>query len=217
MPKDRLFSIRPSWLLAALFVALLIAFACNPPGSPSDWAAWVQAFGSIGAIAATALVAKHQIDVEREAARQRSLDEQDAFVRSCYLAVREADSTLRYIAKQLRQHLGQRYRLGPERIEDLQETFRLLLGKQLPADLLEDMLTVQRELAYTQLALKQLMNATEVSSRRVEGATRRMKTVNEALIRLSDRRVVNDWAAERSPFKQPPLLAEEDHAEMEVE
>ena len=218
MWKDRLFSVQqPLWLFAALFAALMVAFAANLPANPSDWAAWVQAFGSIGAIVATAMVAVHQINTERKAASERNTAEHDAFVRSCYLAVRETDSTLRYISKQLSNHVGQRYRLGPERIEDLQETFRLLLGKQLPADLVEDVLIVQRELAYTQLALKQLMKAHEVSPRRVDGASRRLATVNDALIRLSNRRAVNNWAADRPIFSQPPLLQDDDHAEMGFE
>lgn len=147
----------------------------------SEWSGWAQAVFSVLAILAAVTIAEVQHWRQRKADSKRHWEERLVIGRACFLAAEEAGSTIDYIARQLRAHKGQRYRLRMERVSDLLATFQTLLSKNVPPELLRDLMTVQRELSYTLMALQQLWYAHEVSMRRIENAEARAARVGAAV------------------------------------
>lgn len=72
-------------LLLLLFGALVAVFAFNRPKTSDQWAAWVQAFGSIAAICAAVWVAADQ----HRKSEQRSVSESEREVENFLAGIRE--------------------------------------------------------------------------------------------------------------------------------
>lgn len=62
----------PCWAKIGVAVGLAI-FVLNWPSTSSEWAAWVQAFGSIGAIAAAIYIMRFQSELSRKEAKEKEL------------------------------------------------------------------------------------------------------------------------------------------------
>lgn len=200
---------------AALAAAGLIwAFAAHPPTNSGEWASWVQALFSVIAIVAAFSIAELQQRRQRAIEAERAWSTRLELTRACYLACDEAVQTMGYIARKLRERLGQRYRLRAERVMDLRETFQTLLAKDVPAELLRDVLTIQRELSYTLMALAELGSAHEVTIHRVVNAERRAEKVTKALKALKERHHVYQWLATDNPGQM--LVEPLDFEEMET-
>lgn len=185
---------------AALVAAALVwAFVAHPPANSGEWASWVQAIFSVVAIVAAFSIAELQQLRQRKTEAERAWSTRLELTRACYLACDEAVQTMNYIARKLREHRGQRFRLRSERIMDLRETFQTLLAKDVPAELLRDVLSIQRELSYTQMALSELGGAHEVTYGRINNAESRAQRACKSLKALKDRHHVYQWVATDNP------------------
>lgn len=185
-------------MLGCLFGSLALAIY---PGwtvmgawlSRADTPALVQAVGSVAAIAvAIAVPARQQLRQKKDENR-RYVEARLAIARSCYLTCDEAAQTVGYIARNLRRNVGTAFRLRTERVTDLLATLQTLVGKDIPPELLKDLLSIQRELSYTQMALKQLWAVNLVSAKRAGAAEARERRVIEALDSLKKRHQLYDW------------------------
>lgn len=76
----------PCWAALGVIglIVLIVIFAMNYPRSSTEWAAWVQAFGSVGAIFAAIAIASHQ-----ERKRERTLTRHKRESESAFLTLLE--------------------------------------------------------------------------------------------------------------------------------
>lgn len=169
--------------------------------------AWVQAVGSVAAIGVAVAIPLRQQRQQKKDEGHRHRESRLAIARSCYLACDEAAQTMGYIAGKLRANVGAAFRLRTERVTDLLATLQTLVGKDIPPELLKDLLTIQRELSYTHMALKQLWGVNLVSSKRAAAAEAREQRVNDALNALKLRHQLYEWIhSESGPrVSAPPL------------
>lgn len=168
------------WFVAAVMAALavLVVVGIHQDWGRSDLAAWVQALGSIAAVIGAWLGTAAQLR-HVTVSRNRERAEIDlAYAQACLLAAQDATAALDYVAGRLGEHQSGWVLVPTERIEDLQLTFRSLIGKDLPARHLSGMLVIQRELAYTLTALRQMKtNRGFVTPQRARNAANRARRV----------------------------------------
>ncbi|MGJ7544340.1 hypothetical protein [Variovorax sp. LT1R16] len=166
----------------------------------SEWSGWAQAIFSVAAIVAAVWISERQQRKLRQAELRGQTEIRLALVRSCYLACDEAAQTMLYIARNLRSNVGKPFRLRTERVVNLLSSFQTLLSKDVPPELLRDLLTVQRELSYSEMALRQLWSANLVSAKRASAAEDRAARVSAALDALRNRHQLSTWLeSQREP------------------
>lgn len=152
--------------------------------SKAEWSGWVQAVGSVAAILGAWFGIRHQLKREEtRAANARHAAILD-MTQAVYLTTFDAWQTLRYIADRFTDNVGGHISLLPDRVHDLQDTFRAFAQKDLTPQLLVEALRVQRELAYTIIALKQSERSGYVSELRAKKASRRANIVKDIADRL---------------------------------
>lgn len=165
-----------------------------------DAPAWVQAVGSVLAIGVAIAIPVQQQRRQKKDEVRRHWTTQLAIARSCYLTCDEAAQTMGYIATKLRSNVGNDFRLRSERVSDLLATLQTLVSKDIPPELLKDLLAIQRELSYTQMALAQLWEVKVVSAKRADAAEAREKRVDAALNSLKHRHQLYEWIhSQRGP------------------
>lgn len=194
----------PEWAAAVGTTVLILILASLALIAAGGWAwfarmlesaapAWVQAVGSVAAIFVAVGIPMRQQRQQKKDDSRRHWEARLAIARSCYLACDEAAQTMGYIARKLRSNVGETFRLRTERVTDLLTTLQTLLGKDIPPELLKDLLTIQRELSYTQMALKQLWAVNLVSPKRADAAESREQRVSAALNSLKSRHQLYEW------------------------
>nr|WP_254227665.1 hypothetical protein [Burkholderia gladioli] len=184
-----------------------LSFACiiaKLPGTSSEWASWVQAVGSIFAIVGAFLVAryqaKNQIRQMLTAADQARVTEgelayvvaKDAmiavFVSNNYIVDFKSGSTFWF-------DLG--------RLHDVQVSLRSLYGRTIPSEVLEKVITIQRLVTYSLLAIQQRNNnglPTYLTSDTRDKARARASLANDVIGEIEL------WLnRERSKLGLPPL------------
>ena len=172
----------------------IYAFAKHPAVT-----SWVQAIGSIGAILAAVFIARHQYVDARDKEAQRIAAERAAYAREAYLVLREARRTLDYIAKKLRDSVGKRCRMRTERIISLELTLQTLSAKSLPPAILPYVLTAQREMSYTLMAVRGINEAPVVTEARVKNANDRARVVRRQAAQCREWRDGYMWHAGQIP------------------
>lgn len=175
---------------AGILAGVLIAvFVMRFPDTSQDWAAWVQAFGSIAAI--------HYAwySGERQGAQQEKMRTTER-----WLARLEAANLGSSIAAQcevVAEHTHTKFlesrggggwsEIGVERIDELLSAIRILLGKDIPPALFNALLPLQRELAYTYTAVRQYNAGRHpATDSRIDKAQRRIGAVVGAKRELDD-------------------------------
>ncbi len=83
--------------------AVLAAAFTHIPGSPSDWAAWVQAIGSIGAILATVIVVQWQNQTARSAEERAARERYKNLLRAATVVGEELCQLLSILSNSLRE------------------------------------------------------------------------------------------------------------------
>ena len=160
----------------------------------AEWSGWIQAIFSVVAILAAFAISEIQQRRLRKASNEQLLEARLALTRACYLTCDEAVQTIGYVARRFNERLGQHLRLRSERVTELLATFQTLLGKDVPPEVLRDVLTIQRELSYTLIALSQLQNA-RVTFERMAKAQKRAESVSDALAKLRTRHNIYQWVS----------------------
>ncbi|WP_041741473.1 hypothetical protein [Collimonas fungivorans] len=116
----------------------------------NGWASWVQAVGSIFAIAGACGIAIYQRFDERRVRAEEQTRSDMIAARICHKVATDACLVLYNIAKKFEERLvDASIHIGAERIEDVQFSLRTLARKELAADLYSLLLELQREVAYT--------------------------------------------------------------------
>lgn len=181
----------------------------------SECASWVQAWGSVGAIAAAGIGVWYQVVRNERMRSEEQLAASASYSKACYLVARDAAATLGYIARRLRESVDGRLRLRSDRVEDLQSTCRTLLAKDLAPKVLDRMLRVQTELAYSLMALKQLEQYSAVSARRADNAEKRAESLAIIARDLASYDMLYGWLGDQQIRR--PSASDEDHSDMEIE
>jgi len=181
----------------------------------AEWSGWVQAIFSVVAIVAAFAISEIQQCRQQKASFVQRREASAALTRACYLTCDEAVQTIGYIARRFEDGVGKRLRLRSERVAELLATFQTLLGKDVAPDVLREVLTIQRELSYTLIALIQSQSAQGTYDRWIK-AGKRAETVSEALARLKSRHDIHQWLtsgdAERM-LAQPLSFGEMEYSE----
>ncbi len=150
-------------LLSASVVAALVAIGLKSDLSKSDWASWVQAIGSIGAILAAFGIANAQTRTVREQVRQESA----ATDLARYRAIRAVASILFATADQMRNAWESRdaQQVGTRELDHLLDSKRVLESFgvfELPdPDLVVRLLTLPRAVANLHQTWVQAANEAE--------------------------------------------------------
>lgn len=134
-------------ILMAIVVPISVECLRLWPDTNNGLAAWVQAFGSIGAIigglAAVRLSANRSALHARAERRQREL----GMVRASYEIVLHVSHALYSVVTKLKE-TSPVHPIGVTRLEDLQQSLLVLISKDLPPGALTEVLHAKRELAY---------------------------------------------------------------------
>lgn len=141
--------------------------------------AWVQGLGSVAAVFVAIRLASEQRRREQEVDAMNAFEARRAMTFTILHSVEAAERTLRYLFLDFSVHVGQARPKRTERLEDLQQTFEVLLAKSIPDDLLPHVLAVKRELAYGLMALRSHQNTKIVTPKRVRGARTRYHRVRD--------------------------------------
>lgn len=145
----------PCW--AKIGAALLcVAFLFNLPTNSGDVAAWVQAFGSIAAIVGAGLIARWEFRTAESVRQIDNLELKIELARACFSAANDAVVAMVHFAEKVQLRIGGGPKIGVERLEEMQFTFRALLNKNVPAPVLEHLLVIQREIAYALSEIRML-------------------------------------------------------------
>lgn len=145
-------------------------------------AAWVQAVGSVGALAGVWFTIRHQVN-HQNCVKERESSERDLnAARACLSIALDVERMMRGIQKKLE---DLRQSIGTERIEETLISLRALEARDLSADVMECTLELKREVAYTLTAIHRHNRADDVPAHRVEAAGKRLQKVTAAIEKLN--------------------------------
>lgn len=177
-------------LLAVFSMASLVVTGLNNGLSKSDWASWVQAVGSIGAIVGTWAIARHQL-LYADRSRAAAGREEEKLLYQIGLRLAKdvygihGDVHRKFTMNQSR-HPAQPKAIGTERIREMQSSLHNFTLKGIPPALHAEMLVLLRELAFTQTAVREQSNLPHTSNQRIKRAGKRLATVLKSRDRIHD-------------------------------
>lgn len=140
------------------------------------WAYWVGAIGSISAIVGSFAIARFQA---REASKVRRVEALEAKNTVSQMARRLAIDTVLCLDStrgKIESRMTTPRSIGHERLEQLQASLHSFANKNIPAEILSELLVLQREVAFTQMAIREI-GSTRPEQRRVVSAERRTARV----------------------------------------
>lgn len=169
---------KKKWKIAVGFVlgGLLTAVCLHPPITSQDWAAWVQAVGSIAAIAGSFALARVQAN---ESDRIRKIEKLESNYAVAKMAVRLAIDTvfcLDNTAGKIDSRILRPRHIGQERLDQLQTSLHSFASKNIPEEILSELLVLQREIAFTLMAIREI-GARRPNAIRAEKAYKRTNRV----------------------------------------
>ena len=153
--------------------------------SPSDWAAWVQAIGSIAAIFGAYSLANRQ---QKIAERTRFIDRLELELQYASAAGNLSQDTYRClddVSKKIHERRNQAgRRIGTERLAQLAKSLNNFANKDISPHLLVEILVLQREVAFTITAVTELGSHIATPERAAKSAAR------VAAVAEADRRIL---------------------------
>ncbi|WP_143010677.1 hypothetical protein [Cupriavidus necator] len=150
-------------------------------------ASWVQAIGSIGAIVGAFFVVSYQgreqTRLRQREALQESIDTGDVVVAICIDAVR----AIRDSAESFRRHTpGDSFVSETDRLDEAQQSLRILLSRRVPPEMMHSLLRIQRTVTYAHRALRQRSGTTKaISQRTIDSADGRHRIAAKELNQLA--------------------------------
>jgi len=181
------FVIMPLLVLFSVFDLILLGKSFQL--SKSDWAGWVQAVGSIGAIVMGWAVVRHQI-----ANGQRNRLEENASADRVHLEIglRLAKDVYGIHMDVHRKHVmnqtlfpGRNRPLSNERIVEMQVSLHNFTLRPISPLLYAEVLSLLRELAYTAVSIREQNALPNTSNQRVKRSLKRTKTVLKCRDRIA--------------------------------
>lgn len=172
---------------STIFIMIGAAVGLNS----SEWASWVQAVGSIGAIVGSFALARHE---SREADKMQKTE--DLF-RALNLAqaaetlAGEVENELRESLNKMRNASKRRRPISTERMNQIQRALETFTHRDLSPLLLKQILILQRETAYSLTAVREMgtRNATVV---RIHNAEMRLLRVESCRYQINGQ--IGDFA-----------------------
>ena len=167
------------WAIMVITAAVGLAGYEGIPWCKMDvtiWAYWVGAIGSISAIAGSFAVARFQA---REASKVRRIEVLEEKNTVSQMARRLAIDTVLCLDNtrgNIESRMTTPRSIGHERLEQLQASLHSFANKNIPAEILSELLVLQREVAFTQMAIREI-GSTRPEQARVDNADRRTARV----------------------------------------
>lgn len=168
-----IFAIYPGWAVIGLFFEDNLQFSANTP-------AWIQAIGSVAAIFFACIFATKQMAHTEEHQRRIRSEETIQGILTCQLAASDAHGALQDLAKKLANAKDRPPSSSLERIEGLEETFRILLASRPHPVAVNQVLIVLTELAFSRVAIREY-SSTLNRAYQTETSQKRAKKVEEAV------------------------------------
>lgn len=174
-------------LLTLTFTCALIVTGYGCGLKPADWASWVQAFGSIGAIIGTWYATKTQLLHDERTRKKQSLEDDVANAQIAFDLVTDTSRALRNVMQKFESayRQGRKITIGTERLEALSLSLQHFAAKPIPPQLYAEVLCMQRETSYTITAIAQQNRMSEVDVERVTKATSRCMAVFQSQQRVA--------------------------------
>jgi hypothetical protein len=146
---------------------------------PADWASWMQAIGSIGAIVGTWLATKMQLEHAEKTRGADRLEDQIANAQIALDLAIDTSRALRNIQRKfdIAQKQSQQIQIGIDRLEALLLTLQNYGTRNIPPNVYAEILCLQRETSYTITAVDQQNRMTIVHPDRVQKAVNRCAAV----------------------------------------
>lgn len=184
MKEDKGFTLALSWIIGGLAAAAICYGLGSFFGVTKDAApAWVQAVGSIGAIAFAWFMSSHHQRVQEQQRRKDELRQLIQTAMLCEVFVRDSRAVLSNVHGKFHDSfIDQEWdEIGTERLHGLLSAMDSLFAKDISSGLLSALLPVQREVAYTLTAVRQYNEGQiPASEARGEKALRRLNEVRKA-------------------------------------
>ncbi|WP_033471261.1 hypothetical protein [Bordetella bronchiseptica] len=173
--------------LLLLFLGLCIVLAKYWPSSSTDWASWVQAIGSIGAIVGAFQIALTQArESDRVRKKQDEIDRLDRSNLGTAIAI-DAASAVRDSSDALKRHKeGAAFSPELDRLEEARFMIRSFLPTRCPPEMAVDMIRMQRVVVYSLRALRQRQGSKEsFNSKTRESADKRANDAKEIMLKFA--------------------------------
>jgi hypothetical protein len=172
-----------TFFLVIMLLSLAITFVIFPSLKSEVAAAWVQAVGSIGAIAGTWWATNYHWTKSEKVRIAESTKTTANLAESCLVIATDTDKIVSHIRWKFQSGAME---ISTERLEEVQWLLRQMLSRSIHPRLFADMLPLQRELAYTLSAVRQHnLSKVRASEERVKKALHREQTVTEAKDRVA--------------------------------
>lgn len=171
-----------------VFCAIALAFpgtAIWLPSNSSEMATWVQTVGVFSAIGFSGILVSYQL---RHAELQQIKVKRDAELASLWGCLFAANDAIRAMYDLSRKISGDRERppdSSRERIEGLEETFRILLASKPPPGAVTLLLAIMAELAYSRVAIREFKKDGD-NSAQIRKSAIRLKKVQKARDQMAD-------------------------------
>jgi hypothetical protein len=162
----------------------------------SDWASWIQGVGSIAAILGSFALARHEAKTSDEARRLDNMWREYEFTQTAVELATDVERSLVDIVTKMndRQVVGRT--IGPERLLQVQRALDTFSQKDLSPLVLRRMLILQREVAYSLTAVREV-GRMPVSEPRLQNAVTRLEAISACRDQILEQaryyaRVLND-------------------------
>lgn len=173
----------------------------------AEWSGWMQAIFSVVAILAATWIATRQ----RRQTLSDECDKQILLIQASYHAVRDARNALENLRRKISGELKRPPESSYARIESIEHTLRILLAKEIPAEVVKPILSVLRETAYSKRAIEENYGKRFCySEQRANKAAKRVQVLNACVqiiyLELSLRKFQRlGFFAKRLPFLKKKL------------
>lgn len=178
------------WAIMVIAAAIGVAgYNCIPwcKMGVAEWAYWVGAIGAISAIAGSFAIARFQA---KEAFTARRIDALETRHIMSQMALRLAIDTVLCLintSDKIEARMQKPGEIGHERLVQLQTSLHSFANKGIPAEILSELLVLQREVAFTQMAIREIGSKRPAETRlgKAHKRTARVIRAREAIRKIS--------------------------------
>jgi hypothetical protein len=167
----------------------MVLFGLHCDLTKSDWAAWVQAIGSIVTIVVAWAIVQHQLS---HGERSRDVESRRADKTHAEIGLRLSKDVYGIVMNvhskfDLHQRTAPNVcrKIATERMEEMQRSLHNFTLKPVPPMLYAEILVLIRELAFTQTAVRQQNDRATINAQRAKRALKRANTVLKCRDRIA--------------------------------
>lgn len=178
------------WAIMAIAAAICVAGYNGIPWCKmgiAEWAYWVGGIGSISAIAGSFAIARYQAKETNKIRRLEVLETRHILSQMALRLAIDTVLCLMDTSEKIEGRMQKPREIGHERLAQLQTSLQSFANKNIPAEILSELLVLQREVAFTQMAIREIgkMRPTEIRLGKAYKRTSRVIRAREAIRKIS--------------------------------